>query len=265
MKRVPLPETLFRSHPSSADALAPFELSGGWRWDDYRAGDRRRFHVLYTAESVTGALIETLQKYATTDKEALALFALFADDEEDTVPPPAPGVVPASVLRGIAITSIVVLDPTAQAVDPFDLESLREIAAIAIADGIDKIPETLKVGDLGTSGYDVCQRAAAIIHDVTNAAGIVSRSALDNPRDAEIHANYSLFRATPREGSALRVSLRRGSVQLALDEYRVELAAAFAHLRVVPEISLDHPDLGGSTAGDAGDGAKEADEQRTSG
>lgn len=241
MKRVPLAAMLLRAHPADADALAPADVSGGWRWDDYRPDDERRFHVLYTADSAEGALIEKFQKFPNDNAEAQALEALI--DGLDSVPEVPTRTVPASVLRSTAIATIAVLDPTASVVDPFDHDTLQEFAAIAAHHNIDKVPNLMKPGDLGTAAYDTCQRVAAIIHDVTDAAGIVSRSSLDNPRDETVHTNYSLFRALPLAGAALRVDLRRTKMSLVLEDHLDALLAACAHLGVKPGLPLMHPEM----------------------
>lgn len=175
------------------------ELSGGWRWDDFRSDEERRFHVLYTAESAVGALIEKFQRFANDNAEALALKV----DGDDSLPELPQRTVPASVLRGTVITTIAVLDPMATVVDPFDHETLLTLAAIARGLKI-TLPQPMKAGDLGTGAYDVCQRVSAIIHDTSDAAGIVSRSSLDNPRSDDVHSNQPLSRAAARGFSIAR-------------------------------------------------------------
>lgn len=241
MKLVPIPEILFRAHPTSDDCLTPSQQTGGWRWDDSRVA-AVRFHVLYTADSIIGALIEKLQRFGSDDEEAFALLTAFAGEPDD-VPPPRQRIVPASVLREVAITQLHVLDPTQRVADPFDYTSLQAIAEIARQRGIAGIPLPLKAGDLGGTDYAVSQRVSVIIHDEFAAAGIVSRSSLDNPRDETIHSNYNLYRNLPADGGDLRVPLRRGSTALAVAAQRDELTAAFTHLGVEPELPLDHPDL----------------------
>ncbi len=238
MKRVPLAAWLVRAHPADADALAVSELSGGWRWDDFRSDEERRFHVLYTAESAEGALIEKFQRFANDNAEALALQV----DGDDSLPELPQRTVPASVLRGTVITTIAVIDPMATVADPFDHDTLLALAEIARSLKI-SLPNPMKAGDLGTGAYDVCQRVSAIIHDTSDAVGIVSRSSLDNPRSEVVHTNYSLFRALPRDGSALRVGLRRTKTSPILEDYPTELLAACRHLGIEPGLPLSHPEM----------------------
>jgi Holliday junction resolvase RusA-like endonuclease len=105
-----------------------------------------------------------------------------------------------------------------------------------------RIPD-IQLADVMKTGYRISKRLSTIIHDTTDAAGLLSRSALDDPASARVHLTYSLFRKLPNEGSKTRVLLDRKETKRALDGYCTELQAALTHLRAVPALPLDHPDL----------------------
>jgi hypothetical protein len=134
-------------------------------------------------------------------------------------------------------------------VDPFDVATLRALPELAQKLGVGSFPDPVKAGDLSGATYDVPQRVSTIIFETTDAAGIISRSALDNPRVGPVHTNYSLFRDTPAGGSELRVKLRRIETKRAIPACEAELQAALEHLNAVPELPFDHADLSSAYRG----------------
>jgi hypothetical protein len=229
----PVPKYLFRAHGSDTTALQPSTHSGAFRWDDPRPHDAKRFHVLYTADSITGALIEKLQVQTASDAEALAILDSIADDEPDGIEVQRHEV-PESTISRIVITTLHVLNTNAQVVDPFDVSTLALLQTVLFPQ-TEPLPITrksrLKSGDLLGIGYKIPQRISQYFYDTRpDAVGIVSRSSLDNPLDTIMHVNYNLWRETPQNGSALRLALAAENTAAVTSSYVGELKAALQHL-----------------------------------
>jgi hypothetical protein len=251
---MPLPGRLFRAHHTAQSPVGPSEKTGGYRWDDYRR--QPRFHVLYTADSAVGALIEKLQRYAGSDEEAWAILAAQAD-VEDRVPPPQRNTVPVSVVRETAVSRLRVGDPDVVVVDPCDLATLHEIFNLAESHGVQDFcaagesKRCPRPGDLLGSDHGLARRASVVVFEsnpmisdgTSVVAGLVSRSSLDNPASNDVHLNYNLYRETPENGSAPRIYLDREYTETVVPGFRSELETALAHLSAAPECSLDDPRL----------------------
>lgn len=241
MMRRRLPEFLYRVHLNSKNPLADTHVSGGYRFDDFRYEPHRRFHILYTGDSIEGCFIEKLQKFCGSDEAAAVILADILHNVGDVPKIPTRYYIPAKLLRDLAASRIAVLDPTQEAIDITAVETMIEIPQRDFNIGI-RIPD-IQLADVMKTGYRISKRLSTIIHDTTDAAGLLSRSTLDDPTSEIIHLNYSLFRKLPTEGSKTRVLLDRKETKRALDGYAAELQAALMHLRAVPAFPLDHPDL----------------------
>jgi len=134
MKTEGLPRAIYRAHAEDVGPLEPSAMTGGWRWDDYRRPPR--FHVLYAADSPTGALIEKLQRFRGGDGEAVKILADVTENSPDPVIL-SHNVVPASILRAIAVSELRVHDEAAQLVDPLELTTINELHAIAASYGVE--------------------------------------------------------------------------------------------------------------------------------
>jgi hypothetical protein len=244
MKRVNLPALLFRAHSNDVDPLEPSTKSGGYRWDDFRPESTRRFHVLYTGDSIEGCFIERLQPFSGGDDDARAILANIVEDDLDPAALLPKNVVPVSVLRGLAASALEVADPTQSVVDPFDVPTLGSLHSLAERLNIAGVPSQLKAGDLLGVEYAIPQRISTVIFELFNdACGIVSRSALDNPRTERPHTNFNLYRDLPENGGTTRAEVRRSHTSLALSKYSGELQAALTHLNATPAFPLSSPEL----------------------
>jgi len=241
MMRRRLPEFLYRVHLNSKNPLAEADVSGGYRFDDFRHEPHRRFHVLYTGDTIEGCFIEKLQKFSGSDEEAAIILSEILHNVGDEPKFPTRNSIPAKLLRDLAASKIAVLDPTQEAIDITAVETMIEIPQHDFNIGI-RIPD-IQLTDVMKTGYRISKRLSTIIHDTTDAAGLLSRSALDDPASEIVHLNYSLFRKLPAEGSKTRVLLDRKETKRALDGHSPELQAALTHLHAVPAFPLDHPDL----------------------
>jgi hypothetical protein len=268
MKTEPLPRVIYRAHAQDEGPLEPSMMTGGWRWDDYRRP--ARFHMLYTADSATGALIEKLQRFRGGDDEAIAILAKVTENAPDPVRLQH-NLIPASILRAIAISELRVQDDSARVIDPLDLTTIHELHALAprhavegfqappsrrdrIADALAEvrrralpmfrgvrreIPKLPKPADLIGSDYALPQRASVIIFEShRDVAGIVSLSSLDNPRSSagRQHLNFNLYRDVPENGSGLRAYVRRQRTELVVNAYNGELDTALLYLGARPEL-----------------------------
>lgn len=242
MMRRRLPEFLYRVHLNRKNPLAETHVSGGYRFDDFRHAPHRRFHILYAGDSIEGSFIEKLQKFCGNDEEAATILNDVVQSDGDRPNRPARNSIPAKLLRDLAASKIAVLDPTQEVIDISAAETMIEIPQRDFNIGI-CIPD-IQLADVMKTGYRISKRLSTIIHDTTDAAGLLTRSSLDDPTSQVAHLTYSLFRKLPTEGSKTRVLLDRKETKRALDGYCTELQAALTHLRAVPALPLDHPDLG---------------------
>lgn len=242
MRGEALPALLYRVHANGAYPLEPSSKSGGGRWDDKRFGASRVFHVLYVGENVETCLIEKLQVFSADDDEAHKIVAEVVEDEADTVSHVQQSVVPSSILRGLAVSLLEALDPTKSVVDPFNPATIKELCVLAEGIGAE-VPTFLKAGHITCTDHDFLQCVSTIIFTLTDAAGLVSRSWLDNPRSESIHAVYGLYRGLPEDGGILRAPLRRLRTAAILPTYVEDVRSALACLQVRPEFPLDHPDM----------------------
>jgi hypothetical protein len=230
-----IPDVIFRAHWNDVDPLAPSLRTGGYRWDDFRP--EPQFHVLYTGDSVEGCFIEKLQKYAAGHEETNKLLADLGNEDGKT---PQPNTVPASVLHSLAASALEVLDLSHSVAEPFDVRSLAEISNLGAQMDIG-LPNPLKAGHLATTDYTIPQRISVIVFEQTHAAGIVSRSSLDDPLSDKIHRNYNLYRALPELGAETRVPLRRIETRPAMPAFVTDLRAAFGLLGASPALPLEYP------------------------
>ncbi|HTV30328.1 MAG TPA: hypothetical protein VMF32_21440 [Xanthobacteraceae bacterium] len=168
-----------------------------------------------------------------------------AIDHEGGFEPVIPGdnVIPADLLRKLAASCLRVLDVTRDIIQVDALQSIMQLRTLGLAAGIG-LPE-LRPADVLQSNYDYSRRLSTIIFETqSNAVGSASRSSLDDLSDTKaMHTNYNLFRATPQNGSGLRLPLERVETNRALDRYRSQLDSAIAFLGAKPALPLDHPDL----------------------